>query len=152
MISKIKKYFGIESVKIQIVELDRVEKYLFLFKLQMNTITSAEVESIEVELIEHYSLGRGRSKKNESYVLGHSHFSGPWSIAEDEDTTIEGTVQSISLKSPIDEIESKNILLKPAIRLAKILKGVNSLYELKVRGIVKGSAVPALASKKFEIK
>jgi sporulation-control protein spo0M len=143
MIGKIKKWLGIEGVKIDL-ELD--DEYLagdqlITGKLLLYSMHEQEVTSIHLKLVEKYTRGRRRSKLIDEYTLGELLYEEPVLVPSNEMIEIEFDLPFDLLKSDMDKFGDYNFITRGFVEIAKKIKNANSIYRLEVDAKVKGTAL-----------
>lgn len=154
MLKKVKKWLGIEGVKIAIetkqpIELNsgKVEGKLLFESRQFS-----EVSNITLRLMERYARGRGSEKLIDEYELGQVVLPHVIEVAEDEIVELDFKLPFSPLLSEMDKVQRKNILFRGMIKSAKWLRGVKSTYRIEVAVDVKGMAVSPLVKKEIDIR
>ncbi len=143
MIGKMKKWLGIEGVK---VELDIPE---FAFervgaisgKLRFFTKHPQTVEHVRVKLVERYSRGRGKDKLVDEYVLGEVELTEPFEVRPEEMVDKEFLLPFTLLHSDMDRWQRSNPLTGGLVRVAKMLRKVRSDYRVEAEARVRGTAL-----------
>ena len=143
MINTLKRFFGIESVKMEVLQIDNQAPNLIMGLIQLSSLQEAQILSVQLELVEIYTKGTGKGKTVQEFVLGNSTRDEIFTLNAEEKKQIHFQMDYEQVKSKIDLAQEKNKFLFPLIRLAKVLKSVNSVFVLRVKTKVKGSAVPA---------
>ena len=72
MLNKVKNWFGIEGVKMDILLPDDIRSVDGLFSgiLVFNALTTQEVLNVNIKMVERYGRGRGSERLVNEYVLG----------------------------------------------------------------------------------
>ena len=72
MLNKVKNWFGIEGVKMDILLPDDIRSVDGLFSgiLVFNSITTQEIVNVNIKMVERYGRGRGSERLVNEYVLG----------------------------------------------------------------------------------
>jgi sporulation-control protein spo0M len=72
MLKKVKNWFGIEGVKMDILLPDDIRSVDGLFSgiLVFNSITTQEIINVNIKMVERYGRGRGPERLVNEYVLG----------------------------------------------------------------------------------
>ncbi len=153
MLKKVKKWLGIEGVRITVdvpedifIHEKKVSGTLILESKQESTISQ-----IRMRLIEKYSRGRKHNKLIDEYLLGTTVIDDPIHLLANQPGEVTFDLYFQPLKSEMDNLESKNILLKGVVRTAKFLRRVHSQYRLEIEADVKGMAISPLVKKELKI-
>lgn len=153
MLKKVKKWLGIEGVRITV----DVPEDIFLHEKKVSGLLLLEskqdsvITEIRLRLIEKYSRGRKHSKLIDEYLLGSTTITTPVHLQAGKVLEFPFDLHFQPLKSEMDELESKNILLKGVVRTAKFLRRVNSQFRLEIEADVKGMAISPLVKKELKI-
>lgn len=153
MLKKVKKWLGIEGVRISVEIPDDIflrEKKLsgiLVFESKQNSV----VREIRLRLIENYSRGRRHNKLIDEYILGDAVLEGPIHIRAGETEEIPFDLYFNPLMSEMDRWESGNFLLKGLVKSAKLLRNVRSKYRLEIEADVTGMAISPLVKKDVKI-
>lgn len=153
MLKKVKKWLGIEGVRITVdvpedifLREKKISGMLILESKQESTISE-----IRLRLIEKYSRGRKHNKLIDEYLLGSSILKDPVHLHANESKEVPFDLHFKPLKSEMDNLESKNILLKGVVKTAKFIRKVTSQYRLEIEADVKGMAISPLVKKEIKI-
>jgi len=147
MFGKVKKWLGIEGVKLDLMVPEEVNKkeQEVNGQLHLSALTDQTITSITVKLIEKYTRGRGESKLIDEFVIGEIVFDRTIDIGQDTPMEIDFVLPFEFVKSEMDEIEEQNIFKKGLVSLAKLAEGVKSTYRIEASAEVKGVALNPLA-------
>lgn len=151
MIGKVKKWFGIEGLKIA-VELEESydredQKVHGLIILQAKEVET--VESIRIKLVEKYSRGRGKSRLIDEYTMADELFTTTYEVEANSDFEIPFEINYQEMVSNMDEIERKNFLFKGIISLAKFARKASSIYRIEIEAKVKGTKFSPFVSQEI---
>lgn len=141
MFGKVKKWFGIESLKMKLDVLEAYPRKVETVNGQLE-FTSKHPETvvyIKIKLLERYERGRGESKKIDEYLLGEWIYDEQFEVDENAPKTLLFKLPFQFLKSPIEKVGSSNIFGKGIMNLAKAMKGAKSEYRLEAEAVVEGS-------------
>lgn len=141
MFGKVKKILGIESVKVEVQNLEKFHPQMPELKgeLKFSTQNDAEIEFITMKVVEKYSRGRKESLLIDEYEIGNIILNEKFTIGKQEIIEIPFTVPVVHAQSEMDQMADQNFLLRGPIKLAKWLKRVKSSYRLSVEVKVKGT-------------
>lgn len=153
MLKKVKKWLGIEGVRINVdipedvfIHEKKLSGYL-IFESKQDSVVS----ELRLRLVEKYSRGRRHNKLIDEYILGADVLGGPVHLHADEPQKIPFDLYFNPLKSEMDTLESKNILMKGIVRSAKLIRNVHSQYRLEIEADVEGMAISPLVKKEVKI-
>lgn len=153
MLKKVKKWLGIEGVKItiEVPETVSIKGKEINGKLIFESRQDSEVESIRMRFIERFTRGRRSNKLIDEYVLGESEVAGSFHVSAFEPAEIDFSLPFDILQSDMDRWERKNILFKGIIRTAKWARGVKSTFRVELEADVKGMAISPLVKKEVKV-
>lgn len=153
MLKKVKKWLGIEGVRITVdipedvfLREKKLSGYLIFESKQDSVVTE-----LRLRLIEKYSRGRRQHKLIDEYILGAEVMDNLIQLQANEPQQIPFDLYYEPLKSEMDTLESKNILMKGIIRSAKLIRNVQSKYRLEIEADVEGMAISPLVKKEVKI-
>ena len=138
MFSFIKEAFGKDGIKMFLHLAPAYPKQIATINGQVEFVSQKDkwVNQLEVNLLEEYSRGRGRERRQETLILG------TWSIQDlslkaGGDTYLSFAIEFDLLRSPMQVLaEEGNPLIRPLARLAQSLKGVESRFYVQARASV----------------
>lgn len=149
MLGKLKKYLGIEGVKIAITLDDPIlksEKAVFGHVI-LHSLSEQVVDAIELKFIERYHRGRNENKLIDEYELGALVLADPIAISKNEEIKVPFTLNYNPVLSEVDEFGEENVISKGIAFIAKSLKGVKSEYRIIAKAKVKGTSLDPIAKK-----
>ena len=141
MLGKVKKWLGIEGVKLELILPEELEEAAGLVKgkIRFFSMNDQTVTSVRVLMIERFSRGRGGEKMTDEYELGQISMDKTIEIPADQSIELDFSLPFAMVKSQVDEMESGNLLLSGLAKTAKWIRGVKSEYfviaEAKVNGV-----------------
>ena len=143
MLDKVKKWLGIEGVKLELHIPEVIEKSndIVMGQIRLFSLTQQKVSGIKVKMIERYSRGRKQDKLTDEYVLGSIEFSQDLTIPKEEYLDIDFTLPFQIKKSEMDEIGDTNLLIGGLVKLAKSFEGVKSEYFIQAEANVVGAGL-----------
>jgi hypothetical protein len=154
MFGKVKKWLGIEGIKIDIeipeaisLKDDQISGSLIFYTMHPQTVTG-----VKVIMKEKYIRGRRKSKLTDEYILGEIYLDTQFDVIPDEAATLEFTLPFERIRSEMDEIEEGNLLMGGIIKAAKFIKGAKSIYTIIVEAKVKGVALSPFSQQEVRIK
>lgn len=154
MFGKVKKWLGIEGVKVEIVlpEETRARDGVVEGKLRFQSMNTQTVTSIRVAIFEKYSRGRGSEKLIDEYKLGEIERNETFEVPEGEIVEVDFTLPFKFVKSDIDEFADRNFLFRGIASVAKLTNAVKSTYRIDATAKVKGTALNPFDSKPLNLK
>lgn len=154
MIGKVKKWLGIEGVKVELVlpEEVAIRSGVVNGSLRFQSMNPQIVTGIRLVLIERYSRGRGEEKLTDEYLLGKVELNENFEVLPDEVVEREFALPFSLIKSGIDQFGDRNILNGGLATLAKWSRAVKSEYRIEVEARVKGVALNPFDKKSIVLK
>jgi sporulation-control protein spo0M len=153
MLTKVKNWFGIEGVKMDILLPDDIRSVDGLFSgiLVFNALTTQEVLNVKVKMVERYGRGRGSGRLVNEYVLGELFIDKSIIIEANIETKLSFAFSFKYVTAPIDDFAKKNILFKGMANMAKKMSKVNSEFRIEAEAKVKGTALNPFVQKFFQL-
>jgi len=143
MFGKVKKWLGIEGVKIELVlpemafeEVGAVSGQIRFFSKNAQTVTR-----IRVVMVEKYTRGRGSDKLVDEYLIGEISLDEKFDVPAEDFIAIDFMLPFVLVTSAVDEFEEKNILTRGLAKVAKTLRNVHSEYRIEAEATVGGTAL-----------
>lgn len=143
MFGKVKKWLGIEGVKLElelpeeVFETDEV----IHGKIRFYSMNPQTITFIKVILIEKYTRGRGKDKLVDEYELGEIHLDQIIDIPEHTPVEVDFSLPFSMAKSEVDEFGGKNLLFGSLAKAARALHNVKSEYRVEAEAKVRGTAL-----------
>jgi len=143
MLDKVKKWLGIEGVKLELILPEAIEESngAVTGQIRLFSMTEQKVSAIKVKMIERYSRGRKQDKLTDEYVLGLIEFNQELIIPQEEYLDIEFTLPFEMKKSEMDEMADTNPIIGGLVKLAKSFEGVKSEYFIQAEANVVGTGL-----------
>lgn len=140
---KIKSKLGIGGVKIQIDMPGQIsiEGGMVEGRFTLTTKSDQEIKSMEVNLIERYTTGRGDDKKTKEFTLGSQKYNAESAIKTGEQQVHDYSFPFELLKSTNDELAEKGGAMGKIGKLGKFAKNEKSEYVVEVNVDVKAAAI-----------
>ena len=151
-IDKIKNFFGIGGVKVQIKAPGQISKAEGVVNgtIILTSKSDQEVVDIEVKLVEEFTTGRGDNKSTEEYTLGEMKIPGGYTIKAGETKEVPYSLPWALLKSNNDELAEKGGMLGGIGKLGKFASAEKSAYKVWATCDVKSATFDPNDS--FEVK
>ena len=143
MLKKVKKWLGIEGVKVEVVLPEVVEKSAGKIEgtVKFSSMNAQTVSSIQLKLVEKYMRGRRKKKRTDEYLLAENVINQLIEVPAEETVELSFELPFDLLNSQMDQIEQKNFLLRGVVKAAKAIKSVKSEYRIEVEADVVGTAL-----------
>ncbi len=143
MFGKVKKWLGIEGVKVELLlpEMAFEQVGAVSGQLVFHSKNQQVVRSVHLKMIEKYSRGRGHEKLVDEYLLGEITLNQRIEVPAEEPIGVEFTLPFQLHKSNVDDFGDKNFLTGGLVSLAKKMRAVNSEYRLEAEAEVEGTAL-----------
>ena len=153
MFGKVKKWLGIEGVKLELIlpeEISRKSSKV-IGLLRFTSMNDQTVTFIKVVMVEKFSRGRGEEKLIDEYELGAIEFTKEFEVPANESIEIEFELPFDLMKSEMDEMQDKNILLGGIVKTVKWVSRVKSEFRIIAEAKVKGVALDPFDKKTIGI-
>ncbi len=143
MLKRVKKWLGIEGVKVEVVLPEVIQKEAGQIegKIRFTSMNPQTVSSMHFKLIERYVRGRRKKKRTDEYLLAQKEINKLIEVPAEEVIEVSFELPFDLLHSEMDRIEGKNFLLRGIVKAAKALKAVQSEYRIEVEADVVGTAL-----------
>ena len=153
MIGRVKKWLGIEGVKVELILPEEIsgKDGLIAGKLRFHTMHTQKVKSIKLTLTEKYTRGRFKNKLTDQYKIAETEMSEEILVPENEPVEIDFELPFNLVKSDMDEMGEKNFVLGKLVSAAKKIKNVKSEYTLEAEARVEGTALHPFDKKPVNI-
>jgi len=153
MLGKVKRWLGIEGVKIELILPEQVsgESSVVKGKIRFYTMHTQKVKSIKVTLTEKYTRGRWKNKLADLYKLAEIELVEDIVVPADDPVEVDFELPFSLVKSDMDEIGDKNFLFQKVVNAAKLLKNVKSEYTIEAEAEIEGTALNPFDKKEVNI-
>jgi len=143
MIGKVKKWLGIEGVKLELDLPDEVQakEGILHGKLSFQSMNAQTVQWIKIVLIERYSRGRGTEKLVDEYEIGKREMDIEFEVPPEEIVEVDFSLPFEMIKSEVDEFGDRNFIYGGVAKAAKFLRAAKSDYRIEAEAVVKGVAL-----------
>lgn len=141
MFGKVKKYLGIEGVKVEMDIPESVERESgrIAGSLTFTSMNEQTVESVTIVLVERYYRGRKKERLTDEYELGRMEMKLDLLVTPEGPSKTQFELPYHLMVSEMDELEGRNILYKGLVRSAKWLRNVKSEYRVEVEAKISGT-------------
>jgi hypothetical protein len=154
MFGKVKKILGIEGVKLELIIPEEASKDAGIITgfIKLTALSDDNLlQSIQIQLIEKYSRGRGDSKLINEYTMGDVTKEEDIKISKNDVIEIPFELDFVFVKSEMDKMEESNIFSRALVKLAKKAKGVQSEYSVRAEAKIKGTTLSPMDQKSIKL-
>jgi len=153
MFGRVKRYLGIEGVKVEIEVPEEVAAYKGEVegKVSFISMNKQTVTLVRVKMIEKYTRGRGKDKKIDEYELGEIEMKKNIEITPEKAVEIEFVLPFEMIRSEVEEFANKNILFKGIAKAANFTYAAKSEYFIIAEAKVKGTALSPFQKKNINL-
>ena len=153
MFGKVKRWLGIEGVKIEMILPDEVagSSGVIEGKLRFESMHLQTVTKIKITLTEKYIRGRFKNKLTDQYKIGEIELDEKIEVPAHEVILLDFELPFTIVKSDMDELGDKNFVFKKLVDTAKALKNVKSEYYLEAEAEVNGTALSPFDKQQIRI-
>jgi len=153
MFGKVKRWLGIEGVKIEMILPDQVSAASGVIegKLKFESMHVQTVTKIKITLTEKYIRGRWKSRLTDQYKIGEIELDEPIEVPAHEVIMMDFELPFTFVKSDMDEIADKNFVFRKLVDAAKTLKNVKSEFYLEAEAEVNGTALSPFDKQEIKI-
>lgn len=154
MFGKVKRWLGIEGVKLVLVLPEEVsfQDGVIDGKLRFMSMHPQTVTYIKVVLIERYSRGRGDERLTDEYELGSIELHNSFEVPPEQVLEVDFKLPFKLVKSDIEEWGARNPLFGGLVKVAKGLNRVKSEFRIEAEAQVKGTALNPFDKKTIDIR
>ncbi|MDH3650005.1 MAG: hypothetical protein OEQ53_09990 [Saprospiraceae bacterium] len=154
MLGRVKKWLGIEGVKVEVIIPEQVEHNSGVVQgiLRFASMNPQTVSSVNLKMIETYKRGRRKSKLTDEYLLAERDLHVMIEVPQNEFVELDFELPFEMVKSKMDQLQEKNFILGGLVSAAKMLKGVTSQYRIEAVADVVGTALNPFDQKTFTFK
>lgn len=153
MFGKVKKWLGIEGVKVELLLPEMAFEQVGAISGQVLIHSKNEqvVTALRLKITEKYSRGRGKEKLVDEYELGSIVLKKSIQVPADEPLAVDFTLPFQLKKSNVDEFGEKNFMTSGLVSLAKKLQAVHSEFSVEVEADVEGTALNPFSKKTIKL-
>lgn len=154
MFKKVKKWLGIEGVKLELILPEKVAEAdgIVKGKIRLLSMNEQSVDSIKVVMVERFSRGRNQDKVTDEYQLGEIVLNQTINIPKEQVIEIDFSLPFSMVKSEMDELEDRNLIFGGLVKIAKKLRGVQSAYYIEAAAKAQGTALDPFDKKLIEVE
>lgn len=141
MIGKVKNWFGIEGVKLELIlpEEQSRKTQVVTGTIRLTTLQPKVVTHLRVSLIETYQRGRKQDKRIDDYTLGSIELAERLNIHPDHPEEIEFALPYEPLPSQLEALAQRNWLARAPVQIAKWARNVKSTYRIHAEAQVENT-------------
>ncbi len=153
MFGKVKRWLGIEGIKISMIipEAVAAAEGVILGQLKFDSMHTQTITHIRITLSEKYIRGRWKNKLTDLYKIGEIELEEEIDVPAGETLVIDFELPFTVAKSEMDELGDKNLVLKKLVGVAKSLKNVHSEFYIEAEATVKGTALSPFDKQQINI-
>jgi len=153
MFGKVKKWLGIEGVKVELIIPEEINASSGQLEgvLRFYSMNEQTVKSIKITIIERYARGRKEEKLVDEYTLGTISINKKIEVPADQAIEIPFKLPFEVNKSEMDDIGDKNIVFGGLVKMGKWLNKVNSEFRVEVEAKVAGVALHPFDKKLIDV-
>lgn len=153
MFGKVKRWLGIEGVKVELVLPEQVSGAggVIEGKLRFFSMHTQTVKRVRITLTEKYSRGRWKDKLADLYKLAEIELLEDIIVPADEALEVDFDLPFTLVNSDMDDLGDKNFVFRNVVKAAKMIKNVKSEYTLEVEADVDGTALNPFDKKEVNI-
>ncbi|MEM8582935.1 MAG: hypothetical protein AAGF87_01635 [Bacteroidota bacterium] len=154
MLGKVKKWLGIEGVKLELVlpEVWDSDMGRLAGKLRFRSKNTSEVTAVHIVLVERYSRGRKEEQRIDEYQLGRLTLEDPITIpGNGELVEVDFVLPFERMRAPIDEFGDRNPINGSLAWIARKLRRVKSTFRIEAEAEVKGVALNPFDKKEVNL-
>lgn len=141
MLKKVKKWLGIEGVKLDLILPDEVDETTgkLTGRIQFYSMHEQTVSRLKVKLVERYTRGRKNEKVTDEFELGEIDIAKRIELPAGEMVEVEFNLPFELMKSEMDSLQDKNFVLGKLVKTAKWISGIQSEYRVEAEADVMGT-------------
>ncbi|MEO1712861.1 MAG: sporulation protein [Bacteroidota bacterium] len=143
MLNKVKKWLGIEGVKLDLIlpeEVDR-RKGVLNGKIRLSSMQAQRVTGIRIVMVERYARGRKTDKRIDDYEMGTLQINETYEVPAEGQVELKFSLSFSLVESEMDSLQRSNFLTGGLIRVLKYAEGVQSTYRVEAEALVEGVAL-----------
>lgn len=153
MIGKVKKWLGIEGVKLELVLPDAfdLERGKLGGRVRLRSMHPQTVVLIQITLIERYRRGRGQEKLVDEYELGRSAVSGRYEVPADGMIEVPFELEFEYVPSRVEAFGQRNLFFGGLAKAARAIQGASSEFRVEAEAKVAGVALNPFDKRVIEL-
>ena len=153
MFGKVKRWLGIEGVKIEMILPEQVSgaSGMIVGQLKFESMHLQTVTRIRITLTEKYIRGRFKNRLTDQYKIGEIELDEEIQIPAHEVILMDFELPFTIIKSDMDELADKNFVFRKLVNTAKAFKNVKSEYFIEAEAEVNGTALSPFDKQEIKI-
>ncbi len=153
MFGKVKRWLGIEGVKVEMLLPEKVlgNSGRVDGQLKFESMHAQTVKKIKIVLTEKFIRGRWKQRLTDVYKIGEIELTTDINIPAHEPMVIDFELPFALIKSDMDELSDKHFVLKKMVGAAKALKNVKSEFYIEAEAEVEGTALSPFDKQQINI-
>lgn len=150
MISSIKKLFGLDEFRVELLCSDRVDLQSKSIQgaIKIKSIKEHILYRLEMQLIEQFKKGRGENKEESEFVWALDSKELDIYLPPNEFIIVPFNLNFEPVLSNMDKL-GNNLILSAPVKVAKMIKGVHSHLRLDIKCCIRGLEKSPIISKKL---
>ena len=150
MLNSIKRLFGLDDFQIELLCSDQIDINSKTIKgaLKVKANKDNILYRLEMQLIEQFKKGRGDNKQESEFVWALDMNEIDTFLPANEFVIVPFSLNFEPVLSNMDKL-GNNMILSGPVKIAKMIKGVNSQLRLDVKCCVRGVEKSPIISKKL---
>lgn len=154
MFGKVKKWLGIEGVKLELILPEELasDSGKLNGSIRFTSLNDQTITYIKVVMVEKFSRGKGEDKLIDEYELGNIELKKEINVPAGKSVDIDFVMPFSQMKSEMDEIQDKNIFFGGIVKTAKWFRGVKSEFRVMAEATVSGVALNPFDKKTINMK
>lgn len=153
MFGKVKKWLGIEGVKVELILPEEVRRSSGLVKgkLRFYSMHAQTVTQIDLKMVERYSRGKEEERLVDEYKLGEISLKRNIEVPAGQAVEIGFELPFEVNSSQMDELGSSNPLMGGLVKISKWFSKVNSEFRIEVEANTLGVALHPFDKKNIKV-
>lgn len=154
MLNRVKRWLGIEGVKLELIIPETVSSKTGVLEgtLRFTSMNLQTVQSITITLIERYARGRGKDKRIDEYELGTLRLDKTVEVPAQGIVEIPFSLPFQLIQSDMDQLQRRDPFTGGFVKAMKLLEGVKSDYRVEAEAVVKGVALNPFDKQPIQVK
>lgn len=154
MIGKVKKWLGIEGVKLELVVAETYDRDAGVISgiINLTSMNPQKVTELRVRVVEKYTRGWRKEKRIDEYTLGSLKEMVEIDVPANEAVEVEFSLPFHFKPSEMDYFGDQNFLFKGLSKMAKSAYAVKSEFRVEAEATVKGVALDPFDKKPIKFK
>lgn len=154
MFGKVKKWLGIEGVKVELLLPEEVRRSdgKVKGKLRFYSMNAQTVNKIHLDMIERYARGKEDERLVDEYKIGSITLNRTIEVPAGEPVEMDFELPFQINISKMDELEQQNPIMGGLVKISKWFSSVSSEYRIEVEANTLGVALHPFDKKSIKIK